>query len=242
VGQRTECRATAIVLVLALLGAGCASGRPSNRFITRGGDAGPIELMEGPIPAIPALSETAIQAAVAKARRARVPTLPVRTVEAIDDDLGAALREVGTTPGPEASVRVGQAYARLGILDLAIEHFDAALRQDRRYAAAYDGRARVWRRWGLVGYALADAHRAVYFAPYSAPAQNTLGTVLVMMGDCQAARAAYERALALDARAAYAIRNLELVRLTAQQPEGGCRKDIGRTEPERVPRPSAGAR
>jgi Flp pilus assembly protein TadD len=48
----------------------------------------------------------------------------------------------------------------------------------------------------------------VHYAPYSATAVNTLGTVLSATGHVVEARRAYERALALDAHAAYALNNL----------------------------------
>ena len=55
---------------------------------------------------------------------------------------------------------------------------------------------------------LGDAYRSVYYAPSSATAQNTLGTVLGAMGAVADSRRAYERALALDPRAAYVLNNL----------------------------------
>jgi tetratricopeptide (TPR) repeat protein len=106
-------------------------------------------------------------------------------------------------------VRVAQAYRDAGVLDQALEHFDAALKQNLRLAAAYDGRARIWRDWGLPALGMGDASRAVFHAPRSASARNTLGTLLDATGDCDGARAAYGRALTLDPTAAYARTNLQ---------------------------------
>ena len=51
--------------------------------------------------------------------------------------------------------------------------------------------------------ALGDAHRAVSCRPDSAAAHNTLGTVFQMLGQTKNARWAFERAVALDGRAAF---------------------------------------
>ena len=52
---------------------------------------------------------------------------------------------------------------------------------------------------------MGDAHRAVYYAPQSAAAHNTLGTIMQALGQDEAARSAYELASALDPKAAYAV-------------------------------------
>jgi Flp pilus assembly protein TadD len=95
------------------------------------------------------------------------------------------------------------------VLDLAIEHFDEALKTDARMAGAYDARARVWRDWGLLGAAIADANRAVFFAPRSAGARNTLGTILAAIGDRVSAAAAYRCAISLEPAATWARTNLQ---------------------------------
>jgi Flp pilus assembly protein TadD len=56
--------------------------------------------------------------------------------------------------------------------------------------------------------AMGDAHRAVYFAPKSAAAHNTLGTVLQGISLYVEAAEAYARAETLDTTALYAINNL----------------------------------
>jgi tetratricopeptide (TPR) repeat protein len=103
---------------------------------------------------------------------------------------------------------VAARYIGLGILDQAHEHFSAAVALDPRDAAAWDGLARIWRDWRFPHLALSDAHRAVYHAPDSPVVHNTLGTVLQALGHHAAARAEFERAVALDVNAMYAVSNL----------------------------------
>ena len=96
----------------------------------------------------------------------------------------------------------------MGILDTAQDHLAEALRLDRSDAAAYDLRARIWRDWGFPAMAVADAHRAVYYAPRSPEARNTLGTVFFALGMTEEARSAYLKAAEIDARASYAWSNV----------------------------------
>jgi tetratricopeptide (TPR) repeat protein len=103
---------------------------------------------------------------------------------------------------------VGDRYRALGILDMAYEHYLRASQIDRTYAPAYEGLARVWRDWGFPAMGAADASRAVFYAPGSASAHNTWGTVLAATGYSDDARRQYQRAVELDAGAAYAWNNL----------------------------------
>jgi Tfp pilus assembly protein PilF len=75
-------------------------------------------------------------------------------------------------------------------------------------ATAWDGMARIWRSWGFPRLGLGAAHRAAFFAPDSASAQNSLGMTLYALGWPQQARAHFERAVLLDSRASYALNNL----------------------------------
>lgn len=210
-----------MLLVIAIVppAAGCGASRPTNRFI-RYGDAGrTIELMEAPPPVLPALSKAEREAAIERARRERAAAPMVPTLETTDSELREALAALDAGESASAHLRVGHAYARAGVLDLAIDHFDRAIAIDNRSAAAYDARARVWRDWGLLHHALSDAARAVYFAPRSAAAHNTRGTILTLLGRCESARAAYRRALELDPRAGYAKHNLEREGATGCRPQ-----------------------
>jgi len=143
-----------------------------------------------------------------KSERARPAPDRVRTIEASDPALAAALRGVSMQPTAAGHRAVALAYVRLGILDQAHEHFSAAVALEPHDAASWDGLARIWRDWGFPHLALSDAYRAVYHAPDSPAAHNTLGTVLHALGQHGAARAEFEQALALDVTAAYALSNL----------------------------------
>jgi Flp pilus assembly protein TadD len=111
-------------------------------------------------------------------------------------------------PTAESHRAVAGEYVRLRILDKAHEHLGTAVAIDPRDAAAWDGMARIWRDWGVLHLGLADAYRALYFAPTSPIVHNTLGTVFQALGRHEQARAQYEKALRLDPTAAYALNNL----------------------------------
>lgn len=130
------------------------------------------------------------------------------TVESGDPLLSAALLELAVAPRPSLHRRVAERYRELNILDAAYEHFARARTLDPRDAEAYEGLARVWRDAGFPDRGLGDAYRSVHYAPSSSTAYNTLGTVLGAVGRWADSRRAYERALALDARAAYVLNNL----------------------------------
>jgi tetratricopeptide (TPR) repeat protein len=137
------------------------------------------------------------------------PTSSVReTLEIRDADLAADLLRLSQAPAAATHRAVAERYRVRGVLDAAYRHYNAAVKLDARDAAGYEGLARVWRDWGLPQLALGDAHRAVFFAPASAAAHNTLGTVMQALGRHEDARAAYELATALDAQASYAFNNL----------------------------------
>ncbi len=148
--------------------------------------------------------------AEAAATRAR-PIVP--TIESTDAALNAALRAVSAAPTAEAHRRAAAEYLRLRITDQAADHLTAAISLDPQDAASYELRARLWRDWGFPAEGLGDAYRAAYYDPRSATSQNTLGTVLHRLGHYPVARARYERALALDGAAAYALNNLCAVAL-----------------------------
>jgi Flp pilus assembly protein TadD len=143
-----------------------------------------------------------------KSEQARPVSTRVATVEASDPSLAAALFITQIQPTAANHRAVAARYVQLGILDVAHEHFSAAVALEPGDAASWDGLARIWRDWGFAHLALADAYRAVYHAPHSPTVHNTLGTVLQALGRRAAARAQFEQALALDVNAAYALSNL----------------------------------
>lgn len=144
----------------------------------------------------------------ARSMHARPGTEWARTVEASEPALAEALRAVAAAPSSATHRAVATQYVRLRVLDVAHQHFTSAVALDPMDAASWDGLARIWRDWGFPHLALPDAYRAVYYAPDSPMAHNTLGTIFQALGRRSEARAHYERALALDATAAYALTNL----------------------------------
>jgi tetratricopeptide (TPR) repeat protein len=130
------------------------------------------------------------------------------TLESTNSGLGAALAALKRQRTSSHYVAVGQEYARLGVLDEAESNFESALQMDSRSSDAAEGLARVWRDWDLPQYGLPHAYRAVSFAPRSASAENTLGTLLFALGDLTASQVHFQRALSLDPQAVYALNNL----------------------------------
>jgi tetratricopeptide (TPR) repeat protein len=209
--------AAASLIAVALFVSGCA-GATRNRFIRRTG-SGPIEIA---LPGAAHPARAARPSAVSGPRPSPPPAVPLPTVESTRAELGASLAALRARPSAAAHLRVGLAYHDALVLDLAMEHFDDAIKMDARMAAAYDARARVWRDWRLLGPAVGDANRAVFFAPRSAGARNTLGTILDLLGDRVSAATAYRCAAQLDPTATWPRSNLaQLGDLTPPSP-GDC--------------------
>ena len=131
------------------------------------------------------------------------------TVESTDRPLSAALLRLAAVPTPAAHMAVGDRYRALGILDMAYEHYRA------RVAARSHGRGRLrgprahLARLGISGAGHGRrVTRGLSTRPASASAHNTWGTVLAATGHRDDARRQYERAVELDAGAAYAWNNL----------------------------------
>ena len=181
--------------IAAVLSAGCASHAPP-----RGR------------PDVHAVTRDSLEVYVGKLRKLAAASVPTRTqaasIERQDPELRAALQALESGATPSRQRRVADAYRRAGILDRAYQHYAAARDLDSRDAAAYDGLARIWRDWGLPHLGLGDATRALYYAPTSAAAYKTFGTLLYALGKKGDARRAFERALAIDPDAAYAWSNL----------------------------------
>jgi tetratricopeptide (TPR) repeat protein len=140
--------------------------------------------------------------------RPPAPQTMALTLESQDQRLAAALLAVAIAPRADTYRHAAREYRRLGVLDKAHEYFSLAVAMDATDAASYDGLARIWRDWGTAPLGLADAYRAVYYAPQSAAAANTLGTLLQAIGDMEAAKLWYARAVHLDPSAWYALNNL----------------------------------
>jgi tetratricopeptide (TPR) repeat protein len=222
-----------VVALVVSLNAACASHRSSSladRFMVHRhqGDANPSQKDPPPSPTL--------EEAIGKMRRLMVEARPEpkrapQTLESRDPDLAQALADLKTFPSPERHVDVAAAYQTRGLLEQAYDHYMRALRLDSRYADAYEGLARVWRDWGLPNLGLGDAHRAIYYAPSSAAARNTLGTLLQSLGHNSAARQAYGLATLLDVTAGYPLSNLcylSFVEGKATEAIGECRAAIER--------------
>lgn len=131
-----------------------------------------------------------------------------RTLEAWDPYLAASLVDLARGATAERHIEVAEQYRRLGVLDMAYTHFDAAAQLDPRDARPREEIARIWRDWGFASEGLRHAARAVSLAPYSSGAANTLGTLFQAVGDPHKAREWYQRALLLNPNAWYAQNNL----------------------------------
>jgi Flp pilus assembly protein TadD len=202
-----------------MLAGGCATAHPpDNPFIQHEG-SGPVDVGSGPAgkPPDPAAVEQAKREALA--RRAESRPAPLPSIETRDEELRAALVALASHETVATHIRVALAYERLHVRDAAFDQFSAALELDRKSVAALDGRARLWRDWGMLGQALHDVYLARYYGPKQPQVVNTLGTILELAGQCDAARGAYREALTLDPSAAWAKENV--ARLAAVGPH--CR-------------------
>lgn len=165
-------------------------------------------------------------AVVSPAVQVRPRSSVLETAESRAPGLAEAVARARAFPTADNHLRAAQGYLEAGIADQAFVHFERASKLDPRNAAAWDGMARIWRDWGFPALALPDAYRAVAFAPGAAAPHNTLGTVLQSLGHGPAARAEFERALRIDAGAAYALGNLCYSWLKDARPDeaaGACR-------------------
>ena len=123
------------------------------------------------------------------------------------------------------------------MLDQAHEYFTRAVKVDPTDAASYEALARISRDWGTPHLGLADAHRAVHYAPDSPSAANTLGTVLQALGYTAEAKGWYGRALALDPGAWYALNNLCYAAIMTREPAlDMCRAAVDAAPDAKAPR------
>jgi tetratricopeptide (TPR) repeat protein len=209
--------------VAAAIVSGCATHRPqtiAERFVHHDASAAGTVNAGGLDRTVPQSAEQDASLAVVmdKVRALVAAPRPPRaneaaTLEGSNAELSAARVALVIAPNARNHRQVAEAYVRLGVLDAAYDHYTAAVRLARNDATSYDGRARIWRDWGFPHLGLTDAYRAIHYAPGSPVPQNTLGTLLLKMGQPADARTAFERALVLDPHAAYALNNLCLAAL-----------------------------
>lgn len=198
--MRSDSIACIAVLTALVTTAGCAHGR-----IVSAADAGralSVQLSRVD-PEVAVRVRELHQAAVQERDRRSLPT-----AEDAHPDLERSLSLLAKTPTPSSHLLAATEYLRLGIADHAFDQLTACLKRDPEKAACHDLRARILRDSGFPQLALADAYRAVFFAPASPEAHNTLGTVLHRLGHRRAARLEYETALRAEPEAPYALNNL----------------------------------
>jgi len=187
----------ALALGAALL-VGCASHRGLSSSIAEpdGKSESPSDSLSGYVGKVQTLTT-----------RAQPASLSGQTLETSDPRLFAALARLAGANTAANHVAVATEYRRLHVLDLAYRHLSDAVKLDSSNADAYEAQARIWRDWGFARLGLGEAYRAVYLAPDSPAAANTLGTLLEALGRTRDARVWYRRALALDPKAVYALNN-----------------------------------
>lgn len=202
-------------LMIVSLGAGCASGQRSvlaSRFIREGT---PSVDLGGPRPSATASARPApLAGAVPSTDLSRVSP-SASFVESGDPKLRQALAFLITSPNAERHVAVALEYKRLGIVDKAFHYLTRSLEKNGPDARVYETLARMWRDSKAPELGLADAYRAVYYAPKSAAARNTLGTLLYELRRPTEAAAQFRAAAALEPNAWYAFANLCHVDLAA---------------------------
>lgn len=179
---------TTILAALALLGAvsGCASALAPSQKVEA-----PAQRLSESLPVVAASG-----------------TLSHRSIESQYPALASLLMQASSQPSSELLAAVGEGYADLSVRDTALDYFSRSLAINRRHVPALDGSARVWRDSGQYGRALTSSHQAVYFAPHSPAAWNTLGTIMQALSLYREAAQAYRRSVALDPSAVYAMNNL----------------------------------
>jgi tetratricopeptide (TPR) repeat protein len=194
-------------LWLAISLTGCAAHQSASPFIIRSGHGS----LEAGRTVSSKIDRRKIEDASRKAlaERAASRALVPLSIEGVDPPLRDALAALGRQESPDSHIAVAMNYWRLRVYDAAFDHYSAAIRLDPKNATALDGRARVWRHWGMTEPALLDIHRALYYSQGRPDLMNTLGTILEAAGQCSEAHEAYEGAVKLDPSATWAKSNLD---------------------------------
>jgi len=179
-----------------------------------------------PAAAAPAPSETQDATTAVRLLKPKLSE-DVQTLEDHNKALGAARMLAEASPTVENQRKLAEQYVKAGVLDAAMDHFDAALKLDPHDVPSLDGSARIWREWGYADLALPQAYKAVNQAPDSPVVHNTLGTLLLKLGHLEAAREQFEEARTLAPSAAYPVNNLcyvELMRANSVDAVRLCRE------------------
>jgi Flp pilus assembly protein TadD len=210
--------AAAAALVLAIACGGCAAraSRFGSRFIKPGE---PTVSLDEPGARPPEVKQKLKDLRKLQTPPSRKSSL-LPSLETNDPALAKALLLLAMQETPAHHRAVAAAYRDAGVLDYAFHHLQRAVALDRCDAAAYDGMARLWRQWGRSDVAMGEAYRALHCNPASPEIYNTLGTIMQTLGQHANAYKAYERAVALDSHAVYALNNLCYLELS----EGNSRE------------------
>ena len=132
-------------------------------------------------------------------------------------------------PGPKQDAGKGDANAvalnasgndwrSKGDLDRAIADYDAAIRANPLYVAAFANRGLAKRDMGDVDGGIADLSRAIEINPKLASAYVARGSAKLRKGDAEAAIVDYTHAIEIDPKLATAYNSLAWALATAQQP------------------------
>jgi tetratricopeptide (TPR) repeat protein len=195
-------------LACAVLSQGCAArrGHFADRFVKPGQ---PATTYDSPTAKKPAdtLQDYARRVSTLQAH-ARPKSSLLPTIESQNPALAASLLKLAIYESAANHREVAAEYRAAGINDYAYRHLQKAIQLDPCDAAAYDALARLWRDWGRPELALGDSYRAVHCNPSSPEIYNTLGTVFLALEQRANAEGAFERALELSPRAAFALSNL----------------------------------
>ena len=186
----------------------------------------------GPVSPRSSFSADAIRKAEVAARAARAPVPLVATIELRNSDLSDALSALRSDPTAFAYLHVAEEYRRAGVLDQALDYFDEALKRAPRLAAAYDGRARIWRDWHIPG--LGSVIQLALCTTRPGRPRPTTRRVRCSSPSVIAPLpgSAFQKAIDLDPAATYAKTNLQAV--------NQMRQDGQRCQPAQVtPRRSA---
>lgn len=138
-------------------------------------------------------------------------------------ELQARLDALALSRSAAAYLAAAAAYQSLGVDDRAFDLLTAGVAEHPRHGGLHEAVARQWRVWGMPERGLRDAHLAVRYAPGSASAQTTLGTILWDLGRYRDAVACFAGAADRAPEAPYARHNYcAALRATGQATPADC--------------------
>jgi tetratricopeptide (TPR) repeat protein len=124
-------------------------------------------------------------------------------------------------PSPEAYFNRGNAYLAKAQYDHAIDDYNQATKLKTDFAPAYDNRCWARAVVGILKQALADCAAALRLMPGNPSTFGTRGFIFLKMGQLDAAVSAYEAALHIDPKLAFALYGRGLAKLRNEDAAGG---------------------